>query len=123
MDDILKQVKVDGQTVKLFRAWCHKLDNIEHLMWSLHDLDILTKTDKKKKDATFRRYYRWFNDGDVPRVKANGGYNCYRGMNKESIHAAVEHDLNKFLKEILTKYLKKANRHELIKHYKENFHY
>ncbi len=118
----LKRVEINGSTIKIARAWCHKLNYVQQLLWSLYDLDILTKTDKKKNDQVCYRYYRWFNDGDVPRIMANG-IRCYKGMSKEKIHAAVEDDLNKFIKEMLNKYSKTINRHELIKHYKENFHY
>ena len=90
---------------KTRRAWNNKLDNLNELLSWMFDKDILTKGDKAKKDQCFRRYYRYYNDGDQPRGKAFNG--LYTKAEKE---AMLEQQVEDFIKYILNKYHGKYDR-------------
>lgn len=92
------------------RAWEGKLEKIDKLLAWMYDKDILTATDKKKKDSVFRQYYRYYNDGDMPAALKKRGISKWSG--RESIEKALEEYLEEFIKEMLAKYLPKADRTE-----------
>lgn len=95
--------------------WQGKYKNLDKLMWHMYDQGILTATEKKEKDVRFRRYYRYFNDGDFPRgLKTANGNPVYDGTPKKQVEQALDDDLRRFIKRILTKKQGKYNRAELM---------
>lgn len=81
--------------LKLQRAWTGRLDNVSDLLSWMYDEDILNKSEKAEKDRIFRAYYRYHNDGDIP-----------RGFKYASFNATEEHletKVNEFISKILTK--------------------
>ena len=95
---------------KTGRAWNNKLSNIGKLVSWLYDRDILTKSDKDKKDQVFRAYYRYYNDGDFPRALSRLGYSKYSP--EGVVDAALEEYLNDCIRAILTKYKSRYDRTE-----------
>lgn len=95
---------------KARRAWEGNLKKIDELFSWMYDRNILTATEKKKKDTVFRQYYRYYNDGDYPAGLKTSGVSKWDG--KAKVEAALEEYLEKFVKEILTKYLPKIDRTE-----------
>lgn len=90
------------------RAWNGRLAKIERLLTWMYDQNILTKTEKEQKDAIFRQYYRYYNDGDFPRGLYGLGIRSY--SSKEEIEDALEEYLSRFIRRILSKYLPKIDR-------------
>ena len=90
------------------RAWNGKLEKIDKLLAWMYDKDILSKGDQKRKDSIFNAYYRYYNDGDFPRILSTRGFNKYQ--DKTKIETALENIIDEFLKEMLTKYLPKVDR-------------
>lgn len=90
------------------RAWNGKLEKIDKLLAWMYDKDILSKGDKKRKDSIFNAYYRYYNDGDFPRILSTRGFNKYQDQTK--IETALENIIDEFFKEMLTKYLPKVDR-------------
>lgn len=90
------------------RAWSGRIKNIDNLFSWLYSKDILNKGDKAKKDKIFWNYYRWYNDGDFPKILSSKGISKWHS--DEKIERALEDELEKFLKEILNKYTGKFDR-------------
>lgn len=84
------------------RAWSGKLENVDNLMSWMYDKGIINKGEQAEKDRTFREYYRYYNDGDIPR--------SMRGMKDEEIELAIEANVEEFIKKILAKYTGKYDR-------------
>lgn len=84
------------------RAWSGKLKNIDNLMSWMYDREIINKGEQSEKDKTFREYYRYYNDGDIPR--------SMRGMKDEDIELNIEKKVEEFIKKILAKYTGKYDR-------------
>jgi hypothetical protein len=116
--------------VKPTRAWNGKLEKIGELIDWMYSKNILTETDKKKKDSLFHKYYRFYNDGDFPKGLKGNTYNAYdykyvqtylsreNGHRKEvelDVETALETQLEEFIKYVLSKYLPKINRKEFHK--------
>lgn len=85
-----------------------KMKNIDGLFSWLYDKDILTATDKKKKDSMFNKYYRYYNDGDFPR----GLKDLTRWDHPDDIALALEKQVEDFIKYVLAKYVGKYDRNE-----------
>lgn len=92
------------------RAWSGNLKKIDALLAWMYDKDILNKTEKKKKDSLFHQYYRYYNDGDFPRVLSSRGVSKF--ADKGVIERALEDQLEDFIKIILSKYMSKVDRTE-----------
>lgn len=90
------------------RAWNGKLEKIDKLLAWMYNKNILSKGDQKRKDSIFNAYYRYYNDGDFPRILSTRGFNKYQDETK--IETALENIIDEFLKEMLTKYLPKVDR-------------
>lgn len=103
---LLNELLTEASTPQ--RAWDGKLKKIDALLAWMYDKDILTKTEKAKKDTVFRAYYRYYNDGDIP--KGISGVN--RHTPKEEVAKALEAYLETFIKSILSKYLPRVDRTE-----------
>lgn len=107
--------------VKAGRAWQGKLKRIDDLIAWMYDKDILTQSDKKKKDSLFHKYYRYYNDGDFPRGIKSVSASEYRWSRtasswkkevEDKIEYELEQQLETFMVYILNKYLPKINRKE-----------
>lgn len=103
---LLNELLTEASTPQ--RAWDGKLKKIDALLAWMYDKDILTKTEKAKKDTVFRAYYRYYNDGDIP--KGISGVN--RHTPEEEVAKALEIYLETFIKSILSKYLPRVDRTE-----------
>lgn len=90
--------------VKIGRAWNGNLKNIDKLLWWMYEVDILNKTEKAEKDRVFRSYYRYYNDGDIPRG--------YLGESDDTIQIQLEFKIERYIKKILKKYKNKINHKE-----------
>lgn len=105
---LLNEILEEGSAPR--RAWEGKLKKIDKLLAWMYDKDILTKSEKAKKDTIFSAYYRYYNDGDMPAALK------LQGMSKYSLdtekETALEKYLEDFIKTILAKYLPKVNRAE-----------
>lgn len=86
------------------RAWSGKLKQIDSLLSWMYDKDILNKGEKSKKDSLFRKYYRFYNDGDIPRGQV------YKGKSKDVIQELLEIEIEEFIKKIISKYTGKIDR-------------
>lgn len=87
---------------KVQRAWSGKLKQVEALLSWMYEKYILNKGEKAKKDSLFRKYYRFYNDGDIP-----------RGMkikSKDQVALMLEEELEEFIKKIISKYTSKIDR-------------
>lgn len=84
------------------RAWSGKIENVDNLMSWMYDRGIINKGEQAEKDRTFRQYYRYYNDGDIPQTM--------RGMKDEEIELAIEAKVEEFIKKILAKYTGKYDR-------------
>jgi hypothetical protein len=84
------------------RAWSGKIKNIDNLLAWMYDKGILNKSEQTQKDARFREYYRWYNDGDYPK-----GMN---GMKDEVVETYLENRIEEFIKKVLAKYTGKYDR-------------
>lgn len=84
------------------RAWSGKIKNIDNLMSWMYDKGIINKGEQSEKDRVFREYYRYYNDGDIPR-----GLN---GYSDEKIELYIEQKVEEFIKKILAKYTGKYDR-------------
>lgn len=114
-------LEVLSEASKAQRAWNGKLKKVDALMAWLYDKDILTKAEKAQKDKIFYAYYRFYNDGDIPKalqlkgfhmIKRKTGPKAY-DYTRDPSHGteeALEEYLDKFIKSILTKYLPKIDR-------------
>jgi len=98
------------------RAWSGKLKHIDNLLSWMYDKNIMTAGEKKKKDSLFNQYYRWYNDGDLPR-----GFGEYRNTKSKYSHSYpqsvndrvekhIEKEIEDFIKKILGKYSGKIDR-------------
>lgn len=90
------------------RAWNNKLSKIDKILAWMYDKDILTATDKKRKDKVFYQYYRYYNDGDMPAALKVKGFSKWSG--DEYVEKELEKYLETFIKEMLSKYLPRVNR-------------
>lgn len=87
---------------KVQRAWSGKLKQVDALLSWMYEKDILNKGEKAKKDSLFRKYYRFYNDGDMP-----------RGMQmkpKDQVALMLEEEIEEFIKKIISKYTSKIDR-------------
>lgn len=96
------------EAVKPRRAWSGRISHLDKLLAWMYDKNILNKTDQARKDTLFRSYYRYYNDGEFPRVLSPLGYNKW--MSDEKIEAALEELIEEFIKKILSKYAGKYSR-------------
>lgn len=114
-------LEVLSEASKAQRAWNGKLKNVDALMAWLYDKDILTKAEKTQKDKIFYAYYRFYNDGDMPKALQLKGFRMikrrtgpkpydYTKDPSQGTEEALEEYLNTFIKSILTKYLPKVDR-------------
>ena len=87
------------------RAWSGRLRNIDNLLSWMYDEGILTKTDMNKKDSLFHKYYRYYNDGDMPRGVSKYG-------TKADMELELEQQVTDFMKKILSKYAGKYDRQQ-----------
>lgn len=98
------------------RAWSGKLKNIDELLSWMYDKDILSKSEKAAKDSIFRQYYRWYNDGDLPRgfggFKDRSGRVSVSKYREKEIEAHIESKVEEFIRKILSKYLGKIDKQE-----------
>lgn len=93
------------------RAWNGRLEKIDELLKWMYSTDVLNKGEKDKKDVLFNQYYRYYNDGDMPKgLKTPEGYNLSKYHGDDLIAAALEYKLEEFIKKILTKYLGSIDR-------------
>lgn len=99
--------------IKTGRAWNGKLANIDELLIWMYD-NVMTTTDQNQKSAIFRRYYRYYNDGDMPR-----GKDFYSRNPLHSIEDILELQVEKFIKRMLKKYHGKYSRQEFMKYKKQ----
>lgn len=100
--DMLNQNTEELNEAKVQRAWSGKLKQVDALLSWMYDKDILNKGEKAKKDSLFRKYYRFYNDGDIP-----------RGMKikpKDQVALMLEEEIEEFIKTILSKYTSKIDR-------------
>ena len=100
--------------------WNNNYNNID--AWMLDMYGKMTSADKKKKDVSCRRYYRWFNDGDFPmglKGISSMGYDLNREVKSqhESISDAVEKDVRKMSTYLIKKYMSTESR---VKMYRTN---
>ena len=95
--------------VKAGRAWNNKLKKIDALMSWMYDKNILSQAEKNEKDKIFKQYYRYYNDGDFPKI-LQGKITKY--ANEKEISILLEEKLEEFIKKILAKYLPKINKKE-----------
>jgi len=86
------------------RAWGGKITNIDNLMSWMYDKGIINKGEQAEKDRTFREYYRYYNDGDIPRGLS--------GYSDEKIELYIEQKVEEFIKKILAKYTGKYDRRD-----------
>jgi hypothetical protein len=86
------------------RAWSGKIKNIDNLMSWMYDKGIINKGEQAEKDRVFREYYRYYNDGDIPRGLS--------GMSKESVELHIEKKVEEFIKKVLAKYTGKYDRRD-----------
>ena len=108
--ELVKELLLLNEASTAGRAWEGKLKKIDALLAWMYDKDILTKGEKAKKDSIFRAYYRYYNDGDMPKSLALKGFSKY--SEKGSIEKALEAYLEDFIKSLLSKYLPKVDRAE-----------
>lgn len=113
-DDFVNEVKAG-------RAWEGRLKRIDQLLAWMYDKGILSKRDKAKKDSLFNQYYRYYNDGDFPRVVRN---EYTTRAPKSGIEDSLERHIEDFIKDVLSRYAGKYDRQEFrldsaIKHLKE----
>lgn len=81
----------------------------------LYDKDILTQPDKNKKDSLFRKYYRYYNDGDFPR-------GVTRWDHPTDIAKSLEYQAEEFITYVLAKYVGRYDRNDFkISKYKKRF--
>ena len=107
------------------RAWSGRLEQINKLINWMCDKNILTKTDQKKKESLFHKYYRYYNDGDFPRGVKDISYDklddydfrfsSAKGYYQKRLEAGLEEQLEEFIKYVLSKYLPKVDRKEFHK--------
>lgn len=102
--EILNEASTPG------RGWSGKIKKIDSILSWMYDQNILTATEKKKKDSVFRQYYRYYNDGDFPTALKVKGISKWSG--EKVVETALEKYLETFIKEMLAKYLPKVNRRE-----------
>lgn len=98
------------EAVKPRRGWNGRIKNIDKLLAWMYDNNIMNKGEKAKKDTLFHSYYRYYNDGDFPRVLSPLGYS--RWTPEEKIETALEELLEAFIKKILAKYAGKYSRRD-----------
>lgn len=98
------------EAVKPRRGWSGRIKNIDKLLAWMYDNNIMNKGEKAKKDTLFHSYYRYYNDGDFPRVLSPLGYS--RWTPEEKIETALEELLEAFIKKILAKYAGKYSRRD-----------
>lgn len=98
------------EAVKPRRGWSGRINNIDKLLAWMYDNNIMNKGEKAKKDTLFHSYYRYYNDGDFPRVLSPLGYS--RWTPEEKIETALEELLEAFIKKILAKYAGKYSRRD-----------
>lgn len=88
------------------RAWNGRLEKIDELLKWMYSTDVLNKGEKAKKDVLFNQYYRYYNDGDMPKgLKTPEGYSLSKYHGDDLVAAALEYKLEEFIKKILSKYL------------------
>jgi len=93
--------------LKIRRAWNGRLNHLNDLLSWMYEEDILNKTEKAKKDRTFRAYYRYYNDGDTPRG--------FKHVDKERTEEYLENTVNELIAELLKKKQGKYNRADFRK--------
>lgn len=98
------------EAVKPRRAWSGKIKKIDELLAWMYDKGIMNKGERAKKDTLFHSYYRYYNDGDFPRVLSPLGYS--RWAPEEKIEQALEELVEAFIKKILAKYAGKYSRRD-----------
>lgn len=96
--------------VKPGRAWSGKISRIDTLLGWMYDKGILTTVEKEEKDKIFRQYYRYYNDGDFPRLVSRKDVRSQ--ASKSEIESALEEVLEDFIKSILKKYSGKFDKSE-----------
>ncbi len=83
------------------KLWAGKYDRVTKMVEELP----LNKTDRKKQITVYRRYYRYFNDGDFPRgLKLPYGIATHPRIVRE----ILEKETIKFLKDMIRKYKSKS---------------
>lgn len=88
------------------RAWDGRLKKINQLIQWLYEKKIMNAGERKEWDKVVRNYYRYYNDGDAPRIIK--GVSKYTPANE--IEPALEEKLEEFIKKVLSKYQGKYNR-------------
>jgi hypothetical protein len=91
------------------RGWDGKIKRIDDLLSWMYDKDILTNTEKKRKDTVINQYYRWYNDGDLPAAIRVKGISKW---NEKKVEEELEKYLEDFIKKLLSKYFSKVDRRE-----------
>ena len=89
---------------KIGRCWGNKLNHVNDLLSWMFVQDILTKTEKAEKDRLFNSYYRFYNDGVIPRGVG--------GCNEYEIRVHLELKVNTFIAKTLLKKQGKYSRKE-----------
>lgn len=108
----LKDIILENiQEAKTGRANRGRLENIDKLLSWMYEKDILNKGEKSKKDTLFYQYYRFYNDGDIPKgLKDDKGVTFTKYSNRERVANALESKLEEFIRKILSKYISKIDR-------------
>lgn len=109
LDEFINEASKPG------RAWSGKIANIDKLLSWLYDKDILKKGDKNKKDSFFYQYYRYYNDGDIPRglpVRFSRDEIKYSEYSRQQLERMLEDKIEDYIKSILSKYRGKYDRQE-----------
>jgi hypothetical protein len=88
---------------KYLRGWNGNLKRINERLTELADTNKMTKTETDKFNTLIYRYYRFFNDGDIPRGRGFR-YESYALSRNEQIGVALELKVTKLFKELITKY-------------------
>lgn len=93
--------------IKPRRAWNRGLNRIDRFLQSVYK--DMTKADQKKKDTSFRRYYRYYNDGDTPRgLRYPSGFSVSKYDPEWRIEEVLERNVNEVMSYLLSKYWKKS---------------
>lgn len=104
----MKISEILNEASKPMRAWSGKLKKIDAILAWMYNKNILSKTDKARKDKVFYQYYRYYNDGDMPAALKVKGFSKF--SNEKRVEEELEKYLETFIKEMLAKYLPRVNR-------------
>lgn len=87
-----KQIK---NNVKTLRGWNGKLNFVNELCNLIDSLDLLSESLSDRYSETLRQYYRYYNDGDHPRLVIK--YGIKKSDGEKAIEEALETELDTVL--------------------------